>query len=141
MYRGNGKRHKIWNTKFRNLWFPIRNLEKWSNQWKERALRYDVLVDKLKNKLWATIKKEEDQEKQKEEENHEEKFRRRMEEELEIDLRPATLLKKRLWHRCFPVDFAKFLRTPLLTEHLRWLLLAHIQCVTSLLVITNCNPN
>ena len=26
-------------------------------------------------------------------------------------LRPATLLKKRLWHRCFPVNFAKFLRT------------------------------
>ena len=26
----------------------------------------------------------------------------------------ATLLKKRLWHRCFPVDFAKFLRTPFL---------------------------
>ena len=24
-------------------------------------------------------------------------------------LRPATLLKKRLWHRCFPVNFAKFL--------------------------------
>ena len=27
-------------------------------------------------------------------------------------LRPATLLKKRLWHRCFPVNFEKFLRTP-----------------------------
>ena len=27
-------------------------------------------------------------------------------------LRPATLLKKRLWHRCFSVNFAKFLRTP-----------------------------
>ena len=24
--------------------------------------------------------------------------------------RPATLLKKRLWHRYFPVNFAKFLR-------------------------------
>ena len=23
---------------------------------------------------------------------------------------PAALLKKRLWHRCFPVNFAKFLR-------------------------------
>ena len=34
-----------------------------------------------------------------------------------------TLLKKRLWHRYFPVDFAKFLRTPFVTEHLRWLLL------------------
>ena len=29
-------------------------------------------------------------------------------------LRPATLLKKSLWHRCFPVNFAKFLRTPFL---------------------------
>ena len=38
-------------------------------------------------------------------------------------LRTATLLKKRLWHRCFPVNFAKFLRTPFLTEHLWWLLL------------------
>ena len=38
-------------------------------------------------------------------------------------LRPATLLKKWLWHRCFPVKFAKFLRTPFIIEHLRWLLL------------------
>ena len=27
------------------------------------------------------------------------------------DLRSATLLKKKFWHRCFPVNFAKFLRT------------------------------
>ena len=27
-------------------------------------------------------------------------------------LRPATLLKKRLLHRCFPVNFAKFLKIP-----------------------------
>ena len=39
-------------------------------------------------------------------------------------LRPATLLKMRLWHRCFPVNFAKFLRTPFFTEHLKRLLLA-----------------
>ena len=26
-------------------------------------------------------------------------------------LRPATLLRKRLWHMCFPVNFGKFLRT------------------------------
>ena len=37
-------------------------------------------------------------------------------------LRPASLLKKRLWHWCFPVNFAKFLRTPFLIENLRWLL-------------------
>ena len=29
-------------------------------------------------------------------------------------LRPANLLKKRLWHRCCPVNFANFLRTPFL---------------------------
>ena len=38
-------------------------------------------------------------------------------------LRCATLLKKRLWHRCFPVNFVKLLRTPFFTEHLWWLLL------------------
>ena len=27
---------------------------------------------------------------------------------------PATLLKKRLYDRCFPVNFAKFLQTPFL---------------------------
>ena len=31
-----------------------------------------------------------------------------------IKLRPATLLKKRLWQRCFCINFAKFLRTPFL---------------------------
>ena len=34
-----------------------------------------------------------------------------------------ALLKRRLWHRCFPVNFAKFLRTTFFTEHLLWLLL------------------
>ena len=34
---------------------------------------------------------------------------------------PATLFKKRLWHRCFPLNFGKFLGTPSFTEHLRWL--------------------
>ena len=38
-------------------------------------------------------------------------------------LRPATLLKNWLWHRCFPVNLSKFLRTPFFIEHLRWLLL------------------
>ena len=38
-------------------------------------------------------------------------------------LRPTTLLKKRLWHRCFPVNFVKFLRTPFYIKHLWWLLL------------------
>ena len=34
-----------------------------------------------------------------------------------------NFIKKRLQHRCFPVKFAKFLRTSIFTEHLRWLLL------------------
>ena len=38
-------------------------------------------------------------------------------------LRHATLLKERLSQRCFTVNFAKFLRTSLFTELLRWLLL------------------
>ena len=29
-------------------------------------------------------------------------------------LRPPTLLKKKFWHRCFPVNFANLLRTPFL---------------------------
>ena len=38
-------------------------------------------------------------------------------------LRPATLLKKRLWHRCFPVNLATFLRAPFLQNSSRRLLL------------------
>ena len=38
-------------------------------------------------------------------------------------LSPATLLKKRLWHRCFQVNFSKFLRTPVLQNTSRRLLL------------------
>ena len=38
-------------------------------------------------------------------------------------LRPASLFKKRLWHRYFPVSFVKFLRTLFITEHHQWLLL------------------
>ena len=30
------------------------------------------------------------------------------------DRGPATFLKKRLWHKRFPVNFVKFLRTPFL---------------------------
>ena len=37
--------------------------------------------------------------------------------------RPATLLKKRIWHGWLPGNVAKFLRIPFLTEHLWWLLL------------------
>ena len=34
--------------------------------------------------------------------------------------------KKNLWHRCFPVSFAKFLRTRFFTEHVLWLLLKYL---------------
>ena len=39
----------------------------------------------------------------------------------------STLFKKRLWYRCFPVNFTKFVGTPFLTEHSRWLLLFQIK--------------
>ena len=39
-------------------------------------------------------------------------------------LRPATLLKKRLWYRCFSVNFAKVLRTTFLQNTSGRLLLA-----------------
>ena len=42
---------------------------------------------------------------------------------IKLQAPPATLLKKRLWHRCFPVNLAKFPRTRFFTEHLWWLLL------------------
>ena len=42
---------------------------------------------------------------------------------IKLQTAPATLLKRRLWHRCFAVNFAKFLRAPFVTEHLWWLLL------------------
>ena len=36
-------------------------------------------------------------------------------------LRTITLLKNRLWRRCFPVNFTKFLKTSFFIEH-SWLL-------------------
>ena len=40
-----------------------------------------------------------------------------------ISLKVCNFIKKRLQHRCFPVKFAKFLRTPFFTEHMRGLFL------------------
>ena len=37
-------------------------------------------------------------------------------------LKACNFIEKRLQHRCFPLKFAKFLRTPLFTEHIRLLL-------------------
>ena len=43
--------------------------------------------------------------------------------------RTATLLKKKLWHRYFPVDFAKFLRTRYLQNTSgRLLLILFVAC-------------
>ena len=42
----------------------------------------------------------------------------------------ATLLKKRPWHRCFPVNFVKFLRTASFTGHLWWLLLKVLRIIS-----------
>ena len=47
--------------------------------------------------------------------------------------RPVTLLKKGLQHKCFPVEFAKFLITPFITEHL-WRLLLVIVITVSISV-------
>ena len=44
----------------------------------------------------------------------------------------ATLFKKRLWHMYFPVNFAKFLRTPFLQNTSRRHLVLHhcVECIT-----------
>ena len=42
---------------------------------------------------------------------------------IDLGLRPAILLKKRLQHGSFPVNMAKFLRTPILKNTREWLLL------------------
>ena len=47
-------------------------------------------------------------------------------------LRFATLLNKRLWYRCFLVNFVKLLRTALYMEHLRWLFLLIVAISTVL---------
>ena len=38
-------------------------------------------------------------------------------------VRSATLLKKRLWHMCFPVNFVRFPRISFYIEHFWWLLI------------------
>ena len=58
-------------------------------------------------------------------------------------LRPATLSKKRLWHRFFPVNFAKFPRTYFLAEHLRWLLMGFVflKCIDKKSIVLNRRTN
>ena len=42
---------------------------------------------------------------------------------IKLQTEACNFIKKKLLHRCFSVNFAKFLRTPFLTKHLWWLLL------------------
>ena len=53
-------------------------------------------------------------------------------------LQVCNFIKKRFQHRCFPVKFAKFLRTPFFTEHLRWFRLHVKQNISELLAVFNC---
>ena len=46
-----------------------------------------------------------------------------------VGLRSATLLKKRLWHKCFLVNFAKFLRTTFLQNTSGRLLLSYVHSI------------
>ena len=41
-------------------------------------------------------------------------------------LKAGNFIKKRLQHRCFPVNIGKLLRTDFLIEHHRWLLLSEL---------------
>ena len=40
-----------------------------------------------------------------------------------LGLRPATLLKQRLWHRCFSCEYYEISKNTFFKEHLQWLLL------------------
>ena len=54
---------------------------------------------------------------------------------------PVTLLKKRLWHRCFFVNFATFLKTKhLSSQNFRWLLLFRIKLAIEFHVIFRTTP-
>ena len=52
--------------------------------------------------------------------------------QLDTSLYPATLLKKILWHRCFSLNFPKFLRTTFFIKHL-WCLLWNLDCLVGVI--------
>ena len=60
-------------------------------------------------------------------------------------LRPATLLKKRLWHRCFLVNFVKFLKAPFLQNtsdrQLLQEVLLYKPCINTFLVLVRYHEN
>ena len=61
----------------------------------------------------------------------------------------CNFIKKRLWHRCFPVNFVKFLKTPFLQNTSGWLLLFTVNEVSDYyaksiykgLSMNNCSAN
>ena len=57
------------------------------------------------------------------------------------DLICCNFIKKRLKHRCFPVRFAKLLRTLFFTEHLQWLLSAFIKSTYALWIKLICRDS
>ena len=54
---------------------------------------------------------------------------------LQLYKQPGTFLKKRLW--CFPVNFTEFLKTPFLSEHIRWLLVNERQQIVKIMMLTS----
>ena len=54
---------------------------------------------------------------------------------LSLLIKLQTLQKKRPWHRCFPLNFAKFLRTPFLQNTSRRLLLKAVFFFTRFFVV------
>ena len=48
-----------------------------------------------------------------------------------------NFIKKRLWRRCFPVNFTKFLRTPFFSEHPWWLRLISASCKVKFCLLEN----
>ena len=52
---------------------------------------------------------------------------------------PKNFIKRKFWHRCFRVDFAKFLKTTFSTEHLQRLLLKFISQHTKEILYMNIN--
>ena len=57
-----------------------------------------------------------------------------------LSLRPATLLKKRLWRGCFPVNFVKFQRRPF-SHNTFWRLLPVISNLVRKTVTVNIRKN
>ena len=91
-------KEKVWNFQEK---FILRKKESRSSHW-----RCSVKKSVLKNF-----------------ENSQENTCARVSFSIVAGLRPANLLKKRIWQRCFSANFAKFLRTAFFIEHFRWLLL------------------